>query len=102
MQTFSTKDDVNSDVMKDYASSSNPHMGSDVRLTDVASKAASDVAAKAKQTARSLVDEGKHAATEGFYATSRWVNDTTAAHPMRTLGIAAGVGLVIGMLIARR
>ena len=97
MQTYSTRDDVNKDAMKDYASSANPHMASDVRFADVASKAASDVAAKAAQSARSLMDEGKAAATEGMH----WVNEYTRATPMRSLGIAAAVGLVIGMLISR-
>ena len=97
MQTFSTKDETNKDAMKDYASSKNPHLGSDVRLSDVASKAASDVATKAAQSARQLVDEGKAAATEGLH----WVNEYTRATPMRSLGIAAAVGLVIGMLISR-
>ena len=99
MQTFSTtKDDLNMDAMKDYASSKNPHMGSDVRFSEVASKAASDVASKAAQSARTLMDEGKAAATEGLH----WVNEYTRATPMRSLGIAAAVGLVIGMLITRR
>jgi ElaB/YqjD/DUF883 family membrane-anchored ribosome-binding protein len=98
MQTYSTRDDLNKDAMKDYASSSNPHMGGDVRFSEVASKAASDVAAKAAQSARSLMDEGKAAANEGL----QWVNEYTRATPMRSLGIAAAVGLVIGMLISRR
>jgi ElaB/YqjD/DUF883 family membrane-anchored ribosome-binding protein len=99
MQTYSTptRDETN-DAMKDYASSKNPHLGSDVRFSDVASKAASDVASKAAQSARSLMDEGKAAATEGLH----WVNEHTRATPMRSLGIAAAVGLVIGMLISRR
>lgn len=98
MQTYSTRDDHNKDAMKDYASSTNPHMGSDVRFSEVAGKAASDVAAKAAQSARTLMDEGKHAASEGL----NYINEYTRATPMRSLGIAAAVGLVIGMLISRR
>lgn len=96
MQTFST--DTTKDAMKDYASSKNPQMGSDVRFSEVAGKAASDVAAKAAQSARSLMDEGKQYANEGLH----WVNEHTRATPMRSLGIAAAVGLVLGMLISRR
>jgi ElaB/YqjD/DUF883 family membrane-anchored ribosome-binding protein len=100
MQTYSTptKDDMNKDAMKDYASSKNPHMGSDVHFSEVASKAASDVANKAMQSARTLMDEGKVAANHGL----EWVNEHTRATPMRSLGIAACIGLVIGMLISRR
>jgi hypothetical protein len=48
MQTYSTPTrDESNDAMKDYASSKNPHLGSDVRFSDVASKAAADVAFKA-------------------------------------------------------
>lgn len=99
MQTYSTPTkDETKDAMKDYASSRSPHLGSDVRFSDVASKAASEVASKAAQSARSLMDEGKAAATEGLH----WVNEHTRATPMRSLGIAAAVGLIIGMLISRR
>lgn len=94
MQTFR---DETRDAMKDYASSNSPHLGSDMRFSDVASKAASDVASKAAQSARTLVDEGKAYATEGLH----WVNEHTRATPMRSLGIAAAVGLVIGMLLSR-
>lgn len=41
-----------------------------------------------------LVDKGKQAAR----ATDEYVHD----HPWRAVGIAAGVGLIIGMLISRR
>lgn len=41
-----------------------------------------------------LVDKGKQAAR----ATDEYVHD----HPWRAVGIAAGVGLVIGLLIGRR
>ena len=90
MQTFSTTLEENKDAMKDYASSKNPHLGSDVRFSDVASKAA--------QSARMLMDEGKHAATEGL----QYVNEYTRSSPMRSLGIAAAVGLVLGLLLSRR
>ena len=96
MQTYAK--DETKDAMKDYASSTSPHLGGDVRFAEVASKAASDVAAKAAQSARSLMDEGKAAATEGLH----WVNEHTRATPMRSLGIAAAVGLIIGLLISRR
>ena len=66
-------------------------MGSDVRFSEVASKAASDVASKAAQSARSLMDEGRAAATEGLH----WVNEHTRATPMRSLGIAAAVLLTL-------
>jgi len=98
MQTFSTTLEENKDAMKDYASSKNPHLGSDVRFSDVASKAAADVASKAAQSARMLMDEGKHAATEGL----QYVNEYTRSSPMRSLGIAAAVGLVLGLLLSRR
>ncbi|HET9404139.1 MAG TPA: DUF883 family protein [Burkholderiales bacterium] len=41
-----------------------------------------------------LMDRGKQAAR----ATDEYVHD----HPWRAVGIAAGVGLIIGMLISRR
>jgi ElaB/YqjD/DUF883 family membrane-anchored ribosome-binding protein len=41
-----------------------------------------------------LIDQGKLAAR----ATDEYVHD----HPWRAVGIAAGIGLVIGMLISRR
>jgi len=41
-----------------------------------------------------LIDKGKEAAR----ATDEYVHD----HPWKAVGIAAGVGLVIGMLISRR
>jgi ElaB/YqjD/DUF883 family membrane-anchored ribosome-binding protein len=41
-----------------------------------------------------LIDKGKQAAR----ATDEYVHD----HPWRAVGIAAGIGLVIGMLISRR
>ncbi len=41
-----------------------------------------------------LIDQGKLAAR----ATDEYVHD----HPWRAVGIAAGVGLIIGMLISRR
>ena len=41
-----------------------------------------------------LIDQGKQAAR----ATDEYVHD----HPWRAVGIAAGVGLIIGMLISRR
>ena len=41
-----------------------------------------------------LIDEGKHAAR----AADEYVHD----YPWRAVGIAAGVGLVIGLLISRR
>ena len=90
------------DAMKDYASSSNPHLGSDVRLADVASKAASDVATKAAQSVRGLVEESRTAATQRIDATTKWVGDVTRDNPVCTLGIVAAVGVVIGLLIGRR
>jgi ElaB/YqjD/DUF883 family membrane-anchored ribosome-binding protein len=44
------------------------------------------------------MDEGKAVVIEGLH----WVNEHTRATPMRSFGIAAAVGLVIGMLISRR
>ena len=41
-----------------------------------------------------LIDKGKEAAR----ATDEYVHD----HPWKAVGIAAGIGLVIGMLISRR
>jgi ElaB/YqjD/DUF883 family membrane-anchored ribosome-binding protein len=41
-----------------------------------------------------LIDKGKEAAR----ATDEYVHD----HPWKAVGIAAGVGLIIGMLISRR
>ncbi len=41
-----------------------------------------------------LIDKGKQAAR----ATDEYVHD----HPWKAVGIAAGVGLIIGMLISRR
>lgn len=41
-----------------------------------------------------LIDQGKLAAR----ATDEYVHD----HPWRAVGIAAGIGLIIGMLISRR
>ena len=41
-----------------------------------------------------LIDKGKQAAR----ATDEYVHD----HPWRAVGIAAGIGLIIGMLISRR
>ena len=38
MQTFSTTKDETKDAMQDYASSKNPHLGSDVRFSDVAKR----------------------------------------------------------------
>lgn len=41
-----------------------------------------------------IIDKGKQAA----HATDEYVHD----HPWRAVGIAAGIGLVIGLLIGRR
>ena len=41
-----------------------------------------------------LIDKGKQAAR----ATDEYVHD----HPWRAVGIAAGIGLIVGMLISRR
>lgn len=90
------------DAMKDYASSSNPHLASDARLSDVASKAASDVATKAAQSVRGLVDESRAAATQRIDATTKWVGEATRDNPLRSLGIVAAIGVVIGLLIGRR
>lgn len=74
----------------------------DARLTEVASKAASQVASTAANSIRGLVDEGRTMATEQLDATARWVDETTRAHPLRTLGIAALIGLVVGLIVGRR
>jgi len=89
------------DAIKDYASSTNPQLGSDARLADVATKAASDVATKAAQSVRGLVEESRMAATHGLDATTKWVGDATRDNPIRTLGIVVAVGVVVGLLIGR-
>lgn len=83
------------DAMKDFTSSTTPppraaadHLGA--------------VAGKAAQSVREIVDEGKAVAAERFDAGAQWVGAITRENPMRTLGVVAAVGVVIGLLLGRR
>jgi ElaB/YqjD/DUF883 family membrane-anchored ribosome-binding protein len=81
------------DAMKDFASSTPPQAAVE-RLGAVAGKAA--------QSVREIVDEGKAVAAERFDAGAEWVGTVTRENPMRTLGVVAAVGVVIGLLLGRR
>lgn len=101
-------------TVKEHGASGNTTMSKDMtHLTDVASRAASDVsgaaakiatnaAQRARDSVRTFVDDGRTMAEENFAATSKWFGDQTRDYPLRTVAVAAGIGLVIGMLIARR
>jgi ElaB/YqjD/DUF883 family membrane-anchored ribosome-binding protein len=54
------------------------------------------------RTARVKVAEAQEAVVDRAKAAARATDDYVHANPWRAVGIAAGVGLVIGMLISRR
>jgi ElaB/YqjD/DUF883 family membrane-anchored ribosome-binding protein len=100
-------------TVKEYGATGDTMSKDMTHLSDVASKAASDVkgaaaqvathaAQRARDSVRTFVDEGRTMAEENLAATQKWFGDQTRDYPLRTLAVAAGIGLVIGMLIARR
>ncbi|MGH8619681.1 MAG: DUF883 family protein [Burkholderiales bacterium] len=104
MQTTTYPNTTGKDAMKDFASSANPPPA-ETRIADVAAKAAKsarEIVEEGRKSVRELVDEGKTAAAQRFDATTEWVGATTRENPLRTLGIAAVVGIVVGLLIGRR
>jgi ElaB/YqjD/DUF883 family membrane-anchored ribosome-binding protein len=54
------------------------------------------------RTARVKVAEAQEVVVDRAKAAARATDDYVHANPWRAVGIAAGVGLVIGMLISRR
>ena len=54
------------------------------------------------RTARVKVAEAQELVVDKAKAAARATDDYVHANPWRSVGIAAGVGLVIGMLISRR
>ncbi len=91
--TATVSPSMGGDAMKDFASSSTPQPAAE-RLSAVAGKAA--------QSVREIVGEGKAVAAEQLDATTRWVGTVTRDNPLRTLGVIAAVGVVIGLLVGRR
>lgn len=81
------------DAMKNFASST-PSPAVAERLGSAAGKAA--------QSVREIIDEGKAVAAERFDAGALWIGNAARENPMRTLGVAAAVGILIGLLLGRR
>ncbi len=82
------------DALKGYASSANPQGSVESRMATAATKAV--------QSVREVVDEGRAVAAEQIDATAKWVGTAARDNPLRTLGIAAVVGVVAGLLLGRR
>jgi len=80
--------------LKDYASGNSLATGDDTKFSDVANRAA--------QSVRGAFEDGRALASERIDATARWVGDTTRQNPVRTLGMVAIAGIVVGLLIGRR
>ncbi len=104
MQTTSTYPGTAvKDAMKDFASSTNP--APVTGMADVAAKAAQsarDIMEDSRKTVRDLLHDGKTVAAQGLDATTHWVGTATRENPMRTLGIVAAVGVILGLLMGRR
>lgn len=54
------------------------------------------------ETAKRKLADAQEAATEKAKAVAYATDDYVHKHPWRSIGIAAGIGLVVGMLIGRR
>lgn len=59
-------------------------------------------AAEALHRARLRLQEAQASVSETAKATARATDDWVHAHPWGAIGVAAGVGFLIGLLVARR
>lgn len=74
-------------------------------LVDGALEAGRDYAARARSEAEHVYDVGQKRAEEAaFYAELGYEEaaDMVRRHPVQAMGLAVGVGVLIGLLIARR
>lgn len=65
-------------------------------------RSASNLATRAANAVRSLIGDGRAMAVERIDATADRVGTAAREKPMRTLGIVAAAGLVVGLLLGRR
>ena len=65
----------------------------DQGLMETAAATASNVATELSKTAREAGELGK--------AATRLADQTVREHPWRAIGVAAGIGLLIGLLLRR-
>lgn len=61
-----------------------------------------DRAEAALRATQAKLREIQAAAKEGARSTARSTDDWVHGHPWRVIGIAAGVGLIVGVLVGRR
>ena len=65
-------------------------------------EAAQEAVAMGRNAAQQAMDHGRDAVQQRFDAASEWASSQTKNNPMRALGVAAAVGAVVGLLLARR
>lgn len=61
-----------------------------------------NMASAAADTVRKAVNDSKAAVTGQYDTTTKWMGNMTRTKPLRTLGVAAVVGVVIGLFMGRR
>ena len=65
-------------------------------------EAAYEAVAMGREAAHDFVSRGREAVQHRFGATSTWASEQIKTQPLRALGIAAAVGAVVALLLARR
>ena len=65
-------------------------------------EAAYDALSMGRDAAQQAVARGREAVMEQVDAASDWASSFTSNRPMRALAITAVVGVIVGLLIARR
>ncbi len=65
-------------------------------------EAALEAVAMGREAAQNFVSRGRGAVQQQFGAATNWASTQTKTQPLRALGVAAVVGAVVALLLARR
>jgi len=100
MQTIQHKLPETEEALQDIAA--NPRTTRPLAEAESAAQSAVELATMAAHKARGLLENGQAVAAEGIAATTRWVEEVARDKPLRSLGMVAVAGVIVGLLIGRR